>query len=134
MFATNLRAPFLLSQGVAREMVKTGGGAIVHIASIDASGGDGPYASYNASKAGLLGLNRTMALELARHGIRVNCVSPGLHPHRHDRGGGAARAHGLPAEPVRPCARCAGSSSPEEIAAACAYLASDDASASPGST
>ena len=64
--ATNLRAPFLLSQLVAREMAATGGGAIVHIASIDASGGDGPYASYNASKAGLLGLNRTMALELAR--------------------------------------------------------------------
>ena len=42
------------------------------------SGGDGPYASYNASKAGLLGLNRTMALELGPHGIRVNCVSPGF--------------------------------------------------------
>ena len=55
-----------------------GGGSIVHIASIDASGGDGPYASYNASKAGLLGLNRTMALELGPHGVRVNCVSPGF--------------------------------------------------------
>jgi NAD(P)-dependent dehydrogenase (short-subunit alcohol dehydrogenase family) len=96
VIATNLRAPFLLSQLVAREMAAKGGGAIVHIASIDASGGDGAYASYNASKAGLLGLNRTMAMELAPHGIRVNCVSPG------------------------------------EIAAACAYLASDDASAVTG--
>ena len=40
--------------------------------------GDGPYAAYNASKAALLGLNRTMALELARYGIRSNCVSPGF--------------------------------------------------------
>ena len=75
---TNLRGAFLMSQRVARVQVAAGGGAIVHIASIDASGGDGPYASYNASKAGLLGLNRTMALELGPHGIRVNCVSPGF--------------------------------------------------------
>jgi NAD(P)-dependent dehydrogenase (short-subunit alcohol dehydrogenase family) len=125
--ATNLRAPFLLSQLVAREMARTGGGAIIHIASIDASGGDGPYASYNASKAGLLGLSRTMALELARHGIRVNCVSPGFtHTdmteeavppelmdyllHRFDR------------VPMRRLVR------PGEVAAACAYLASEDAS------
>jgi NAD(P)-dependent dehydrogenase (short-subunit alcohol dehydrogenase family) len=75
---TNLTGVFLLSQAVAREMAKTGGGAILHTASIDASGGDGPYAAYNASKAGLLGLSRTMALELAAHGIRSNCVSPGF--------------------------------------------------------
>jgi NAD(P)-dependent dehydrogenase (short-subunit alcohol dehydrogenase family) len=77
VFATNLKGPFLLSQGVAREMVKTGGGVILHNASIDSGGGDGTFASYNASKAGLLGLNRTMAIELAPHGVRVNCVSPG---------------------------------------------------------
>ena len=75
---TNLTGVFLMSQAVAREMAKTGGGAILHTASIDASGGDGPYAAYNASKAGLLGLSRTMALELAAHGIRSNCVSPGF--------------------------------------------------------
>ena len=75
---TNLTGVFLMSQAVAREMAKTGGGVILHTASIDASGGDGPYAAYNASKAGLLGLNRTMALELAAHGIRSNCVSPGF--------------------------------------------------------
>ncbi len=129
--ATNLRAPFLLSQLVAREMAGSGGGAIVHIASIDASGGDGPYASYNASKAGLLGLNRTMAHELAPHGIRVNCVSPGFtHTDMTEEA--------VPPEvmdylvnrfdrvPMRRLVK------PEEIAAACAYLASDDASAVTG--
>ena len=75
---TNLTGVFLMSQAVAREMATSGGGVILHTASIDASGGDGPYAAYNSSKAGLLGLNRTMALELAAHGIRSNCVSPGF--------------------------------------------------------
>ena len=75
---TNLTGPFLMSHAVARHMAANGGGAILHNASIDASGGDGPFAAYNASKAGLLGLNRTMALELAEHGIRSNCVSPGF--------------------------------------------------------
>jgi NAD(P)-dependent dehydrogenase (short-subunit alcohol dehydrogenase family) len=129
--ATNLTAPFALSQLVAREMARTGGGAIVHVASIDASGGDGPYASYNASKAGLLGLNRTMALELAAHGIRVNCVSPGF---THTD----MTAEAVPPEvmdylltrfdraPMRRLVR------PDEIAAACAYLASGDASAITG--
>jgi NAD(P)-dependent dehydrogenase (short-subunit alcohol dehydrogenase family) len=59
-------------------MATSGGGVILHNASIDASGGDGPFAAYNASKAALLGLNRTMALELAALGIRSNCVSPGF--------------------------------------------------------
>ena len=75
---TNLTGAFLMAQAVARHMARTGGGVILHTASIDASGGDGPYAAYNASKAGLLGLNRTMALELAAVGIRSNCVSPGF--------------------------------------------------------
>lgn len=129
--ATNLKAPFLLSQAVAREMAKAGSGAIVHIASIDASGGDGPYASYNASKAALLGLNRTMALELGPSGIRVNCVSPGFtHTDMTEEA--------VPPElmdyllnrfdrvPLRRLVK------PDEIAAACAYLASEDASAVTG--
>jgi NAD(P)-dependent dehydrogenase (short-subunit alcohol dehydrogenase family) len=127
VLATNLRAPFVLSQLVAREMAKAGGGVILHIASIDASGADGAYASYNAAKAGLLGLNRTMAMELAPHGIRVNCVSPGVtetdmtqeavQPELMDY-----LRHRFERVPMRRLVR------PEEIAAACAYLASDDAS------
>jgi NAD(P)-dependent dehydrogenase (short-subunit alcohol dehydrogenase family) len=131
VIATNLRAPFLLSQLVAREMAATGGGAIVHIASIDASGGDGTYTSYNASKAGLLGLNRTMAMELAPHGIRVNCVSPGFtHTEMTERGVPSEMMdyllHRFDRVPMRRLVR------PDEIAAACAYLASDDASAVTG--
>ena len=51
VIATNLRAPFVLAQLVAREMARTGGGVIVHIASIDASGADGAYTSSPALAA-----------------------------------------------------------------------------------
>jgi len=128
---TNLRGAFLVAQRVARELARTGGGSIVHIASIDASGGDGPYASYNASKAGLLGLNRTMAMELAPHGIRVNCVSPGFtHTAMTEEAVPAALMDYLVNRfdrvPMRRLVK------PEEIAAAVAFLASDDASAITG--
>jgi meso-butanediol dehydrogenase / (S,S)-butanediol dehydrogenase / diacetyl reductase len=124
---TNLTGPFLFSQRVAREMARSGGGVILHNASIDASGGDGPFASYNASKAGLLGLNRTMALELAQHGIRVNCVSPGFtHTDMTERAVGPKMMEYLNGSfarvPMRRLVRT------EEVAAAFAYLASDDAS------
>ena len=109
-------------------MVRAGGGVILHNASIDASGGDGPFASYNASKAGLLGLNRTMALELgaARHPRQLR--QPGLHAHRHDRARGRPGDDGATSTgsstrvPMRRLVK------PSEIAAAFAFLASDDAS------
>ena len=131
VLATNLRGAFLMAQRVARAQVAAGGGSIVHIASIDASGGDGPYASYNASKAGLLGLSRTMALELGPHGVRVNCVSPGF---THTEMTEVGVPHGtmdyllkqFDRVPLRRLVR------PDEIAAACAFLASDDASAITG--
>lgn len=128
---TNLRGAFLMGQRVAREQVAAGGGVIIHIASIDASGGDGPYASYNASKAGLLGLNRTMALELGPHGVRVNCVSPGFtHTEMTEVGVPPGMMDYLVSRfdrvPLRRLVR------PEEIASACAFLASDDATAITG--
>lgn len=127
VLATNLRGAFLMAQRVARVQAAAGSGSIVHIASIDASGGDGPYASYNASKAGLLGLNRTMALELGPLGVRVNCVSPGFtHTEMTEVGVPPGMMEYLVDRfdrvPLRRLVR------PEEIAAACAFLASDDAS------
>jgi len=131
VLGVNLRGAFLVAQAVAREMVATGGGSIVHIASIDASGGDGPYASYNAAKAGLLGLNRTMAFELAPHRIRVNCVSPGFtHTEMTEVAVPPELVDYLVSRfdrvPMRRLVR------PGEIAAACAFLASEDASAITG--
>jgi NAD(P)-dependent dehydrogenase (short-subunit alcohol dehydrogenase family) len=131
VIATNLTGVFLMSQRVARAMRDSKGGVILHNISIDALGGDGSFASYNASKAALLGLNRTMALELAQYGIRVNGVSPGFtHTDMTERAVGPkvmAYLNGsFERVPMRRLVK------PAEIAAAFAFLASDDASAITG--
>jgi NAD(P)-dependent dehydrogenase (short-subunit alcohol dehydrogenase family) len=77
VIATNLTGTFLMTQRGARRMKDHGGGAIVNISSIDANGYDGPQASYVAAKAGIVGLTKDAATELAEFGIRVNSVSPG---------------------------------------------------------
>ena len=73
---TNLKAVFFCSQATARLMVEAGSGSIVNISSTSASGIE-DYALYSASKAGVIGLNRSMATELGPPGIRVNAVAPG---------------------------------------------------------
>lgn len=78
-FSVNLRGMFLLSQEAARLMVRQEhGGAIINMASTNAHLGERDLAAYNASKAGVLLLTKTMAIELAKHKIRVNSVSPGF--------------------------------------------------------
>ena len=77
VFATNLRGAFFLAQAAVEPMQRAGGGAIVNIASIDAIRPTGNLAHYDASKAALAMLTRSLALELAPVGIRVNAVAPG---------------------------------------------------------
>lgn len=74
---TDLTGAFLVTQRAARRMRDGQGGSIVNIASIDANGYDGPQGSYVAAKAGLIGLTKNVAVELAQFKIRVNSVSPG---------------------------------------------------------
>jgi len=79
---TNLKGAFFVAQAVAKRMVARApkpewGGNIVNIASVLAQGVVGHLAPYAASKGGLWQLTRTMALELARHDIRVNALAPG---------------------------------------------------------
>jgi NAD(P)-dependent dehydrogenase (short-subunit alcohol dehydrogenase family) len=73
----NLKGAFLVGQAVAREMVKTGGGAIVNMSSVNGLMAIPSIASYNVSKGGINQLTRVMALSLADQGIRVNAVAPG---------------------------------------------------------
>jgi NAD(P)-dependent dehydrogenase (short-subunit alcohol dehydrogenase family) len=74
----DLRGAFLVAQAAARRMVAAGqGGAIVNIASILAARVIPGVAGYSAAKAGLVHLTRQMAVELARHRIRVNALAPG---------------------------------------------------------
>lgn len=73
----NLTGMFIVAQAVARRMVARRGGVILNMASKNAIDGEAGYAHYNASKAGVVMLTKTMALELAQFGIRVNAVAPG---------------------------------------------------------
>ena len=78
VLATNLRGAFLVARAVARRLVAVGRpGAIVNVTSILARRTAGGVAPYAAAKAGLEQLTRAMALELARHAIRVNALAPG---------------------------------------------------------
>jgi NAD(P)-dependent dehydrogenase (short-subunit alcohol dehydrogenase family) len=122
----NLTGPFLCAQRVARAMAQRGGGSIVHIASIDALGADGTQVAYNAAKAGLLGLNRTMAMELAQYGIRSTVVNPGYVATPLTRQYvGEQMFEYMTSQFARvPQRRMA---QPDEIAAAVLFLASDEA-------
>lgn len=75
---TNLSGAFLCIRAVAREMLLRRWGRIINVVSASGDVGGIGQASYSASKAGLLGLTRTLAREFARQGVLVNAVSPGL--------------------------------------------------------
>lgn len=131
MFDINLIGTFLMSQRVAREMARARSGSIVHISSVDALGADGPNSAYTASKAAVVSLARTMAVELARFGIRTNAVSPGYVNTAMARQTNSPAIidymlHRFERVPLRRLVE------PEEIAAAVAFLASPDASAITG--
>jgi 3-oxoacyl-[acyl-carrier protein] reductase len=73
----NLTGMFVVAQAVARRMVPRRRGTIVNMSSKNGLDGEAGYAHYNASKGGVIMLTKTMSLELAQFGIRVNAVAPG---------------------------------------------------------
>lgn len=127
VIAVNLTAYFRVAQRAARAMVEHGkGGVILFTASVSSLGASPEFAHYSAAKAGVANLAKTMAIELAEHGIRVNAVSPGPADTQQsvDLVGDELmekwRSEGFPAVPLKRLA------SAEDIAAAFSYLASDD--------
>lgn len=78
MVDTNLSAAFYVSRTVVPQMLRQGGGAIVHIGSMWGKTGASCEVAYSAAKAGIRGLTQSMAKELGPSGIRVNCVEPGV--------------------------------------------------------
>jgi meso-butanediol dehydrogenase / (S,S)-butanediol dehydrogenase / diacetyl reductase len=122
VMAVNLTGAFYVAQTAARHMKARGGGVILNTASTNGMVGYPRYADYNSSKAGVIALTRSMAIELAPE-IRVNAVAPGyvLTPmQRAEYTDEMLREVNLKI-PLRRHAR------PEEVAALFAFLASDDA-------
>ena len=121
VMAVNLKGTFLCCQAAMIPMMDKNYGRIVNTASVAVLGNPG-QANYSASKAGVIGLTRTLALELSRNQVTVNCVAPGATD--------TAMFNGVPEDikqkivgsiPLKRMAK------PEEIAALHAFLASDDA-------
>ena len=119
-------APFLCGQRAAQHMAERGGGgAIVNISSVHSDHAWPNDAAYGVAKAGLNRLTKSMALEWASFGIRVNCIAPGyievaVTPEEQERYAWE-KSHAEPAIPAQRTGR------PEEIAHAALYLSSDEA-------
>jgi NAD(P)-dependent dehydrogenase (short-subunit alcohol dehydrogenase family) len=126
VIGVNLKGAFLVGQAIAREMAKSGGGAIVNMSSVNGVMAIPTIASYNASKGGINQLTRAMALSLADRGIRVNAVAPGTIAtdlaQKAVLGSAEARERIMSRTPLRRLG------DPAEIASVCAFLASDAAS------
>ena len=122
ILAVNLTGSFFVLQTAARHMMEQGSGVILNTASTNGLFGYPYYADYNASKAGVIELTRSVALELAPT-VRVNAVAPGYVLTPMQRAEYTAEALQRVNEKI-PLGRHA---EPEEIAALFAFLASDDA-------
>jgi 3-oxoacyl-[acyl-carrier protein] reductase len=123
VIATNLTAAFTCAQAVLKTMVKQRAGRIINITSVVGQAGNPGQANYAASKAGLIGFTKALALEVASRNITVNAVAPGMIDTEMTRAI-AAQAHDAWAERI-PLKRLG---TADEVAAAVAFLASDEAS------
>lgn len=125
--AVNLTGTFSCAQAAIADMVGSGWGRIVTIASSSAQSGAPNMAHYAASKGGVIALTKALAVELARSGITVNTISPSLVDTPMAR---AAEAAGnFPGvDVVAPMVPLGRAGTPDDIAAACSFLCSDDAS------
>jgi 3-oxoacyl-[acyl-carrier protein] reductase len=117
----NLKAAFLLSKAAARSMSRAKRGRIINISSQAGQMGDVMRAPYSAAKAGLIGLTKATARELAAQGITCNAIAPGFIETDMTTGDEAKR------EAQRKLVPVARFGQPEEVAALAAFLASDEA-------
>jgi 3-oxoacyl-[acyl-carrier protein] reductase len=125
----NLTAAFRLTRAVLRGMVRRRHGRVIGVTSVVALGGNAGQANYAAAKAGMIGMSKSIAAEVARRGVTVNCVAPGfIVTAMTDRLAQEQRARLAEAIPVGRFGAA------EEVAAAVAYLASAEAAYVTGQT
>jgi len=120
----NLRGTFLVSRTIVPHMLARGSGAIINMGSIDGLAGDANMAAYNAAKAAVVNLSRSMAIDFGPRGIRTNCICPGAvgTPAVLRMFTEASRTAMEAATPIGRIGR------PGDIASLAVFLASDDAS------
>ena len=117
---TSLSGFYNVTKPVLEKMIVQKRGAVVSIASVSALIGNRGQANYSAAKAGLIGASRAVASEVARLGIRVNVVAPGLI--------GTEMIKGAPVENIKSLIPMARVGKPEEVAKVVRFLCSEDAS------
>lgn len=117
---TNLRGAFLVCRAFARPMAKARGGRIVNIGSVVGLSGNAGQVNYAASKAGLVGLTKSLAQELAGRGVTANVIAPGFI--ETDMTAAIPEAHREAMQKQIPLARFG---APGDIAAAAAFLAGE---------
>ena len=126
---TNLRSAFLCSKAALRDMLRARWGRIISVASVAGVSGNAGQANYAASKAGMIGLTKSLAKEVGSRGITVNAVAPGWIDTDLTRVlGDDAAAAAIDQISLRRLGR------PEEVASAVGYLASDAAGYITGQT
>lgn len=127
MYADNVESTFLCTRAAARIMKRSGGGAIVNIASISAMNPGPDHAHYNSAKAAVVMFTRSAAQELGTYNIRVNAVAPGLvnRPGLEEQWPDGVRRY-------RQAAPLSCLVQPEDVANACVFLASDAAASITG--
>jgi 3-oxoacyl-[acyl-carrier protein] reductase len=125
VLATNLTAAFRLTRRALRAMLRARFGRIVNVASVVGPRANAGQANYAASKAGLIGLTKTIAAEVARKGVTVNAVAPGFIE--------TDMTADLP-DAVKEAVPARRAGRPEEVGACVAFLASDHAGYVTGTT